>query len=596
MTYPTAATPAADPSVVVPVRGRLFRPELGDLNDFRIALYIIWKCLGLGIPTKVQLDIAYFLQHGPEGLDPKDERSRRQVIMAFRGVGKTWTTAAFICWCLLMDPNLKILVVSKSSDYAEEIVKFCKQIIHAVPFFQHLDPSMTTRDQTMLFDVVGALPAPNPSVKALGIDGQLAGNRADIIIPDDTETLANSDTQVKKDKLWKAVKEFGGAILKPGGLIVYLGTPQVEDSLYKDLVLNRGYTGRIWPARYPNAEQHKNAFYWDMLAPMVKDTWTAAKAWQVVDTDRFNETDMAARELEYGAAGFLLQFMLDTSLSDRERYPLRTKDLIVLPLAGKRVPVALAWSGDSRYAYDKADLPSVGMAGDTYQKPFYVSDDWEELEETILQVDPSGRGKDCTEYKVLGKRAGMVYLLDSGGTQAGYDEATLIELSKIAAHWKVNRCRAEANYGDGMFTKLWEPVLARYHACTIEEHKSKGVKEFRMADTLEPVWQAHRIVVAEDVIRKDATRPKEQQLFHQASRLQRIKGCLKHDDGIDSLAMVVEAFAEDLGVDPVSTEEKHREKLRQQALDDFIRAAEQWQNESSDWSASGSEVLVSHLH
>jgi hypothetical protein len=71
--------------------------------DFRNFLWAVWRHLGLPEPTPVQYDIAHFLQHGP----------RRLVIEAFRGVGKSWITVAFVCWLLYCDPQLKIVVVCR---------------------------------------------------------------------------------------------------------------------------------------------------------------------------------------------------------------------------------------------------------------------------------------------------------------------------------------------------------------------------------------------------------------------------------------------------------------------------------------------------
>ena len=39
--------------------------------------------------------------------------------------------------------------------------------------------------------------------------------------------------------------------------------------------------------------------------------------------------DLMERETEWGASGFTLQFMLDTSLSDADRFPLKFRDLMV---------------------------------------------------------------------------------------------------------------------------------------------------------------------------------------------------------------------------------------------------------------------------
>ena len=46
------------------------------------------------------------------------------------------------------------------------------------------------------------------------------------------------------------------------------------------------------------------------------------------DPARFSDFDLLEREASYGRSGFALQFMLDTRLSDAERYPLKVSDLI----------------------------------------------------------------------------------------------------------------------------------------------------------------------------------------------------------------------------------------------------------------------------
>ena len=75
------------------------------LADFRKFLFVVWKHLNLPSPTDVQYDIAKYLQHG----------EKRMVIEAFRGVGKSWITSAYVVWLLYMNPQLNILVVSASN-------------------------------------------------------------------------------------------------------------------------------------------------------------------------------------------------------------------------------------------------------------------------------------------------------------------------------------------------------------------------------------------------------------------------------------------------------------------------------------------------
>ena len=89
-------------------------PEPFD-KDFRYFLVLVWRHLQLPDPTPVQLDIAYYMQHG----------SRRRIIEAFRGVGKSWMAAAYTLWLLRNDPQKKIMVVSASKTRADDFSQFC---------------------------------------------------------------------------------------------------------------------------------------------------------------------------------------------------------------------------------------------------------------------------------------------------------------------------------------------------------------------------------------------------------------------------------------------------------------------------------------
>jgi len=159
----------------------------------------------------------------------QEHETNRLVIQAFRGVGKSWVTAAYTCWLLLCNPQVKILVVSDSKTRADDFSTFVLRLIHEVPILQHLIPRNNQRSSKISFDVAPAKADQSPSVKSVGITGQLTGSRADIIIADDIEVTGNSATQGMRDKLKELTKEFA-AILKPQeqSKIIYLGTPQTE--------------------------------------------------------------------------------------------------------------------------------------------------------------------------------------------------------------------------------------------------------------------------------------------------------------------------------------------------------------------------------
>ena len=63
----------------------------------------MWSQLDLPEPTRAQYAIADYLQSGPKRLQ----------IQAFRGVGKSWITGAFVLWTLFKDSEKKIKCLKK---------------------------------------------------------------------------------------------------------------------------------------------------------------------------------------------------------------------------------------------------------------------------------------------------------------------------------------------------------------------------------------------------------------------------------------------------------------------------------------------------
>ena len=528
-------------------------------DDFVAFLFVLWRALGLPKPTKCQIDMARKLSAGDQ---------RRFILQAFRGIGKSFITCAFVVWKLWNNPQLKFMIVSASKERADANSVFIKRIIDLLPFLHELKPRAGQRDSTISFDVGPAAPDHSPSVKSVGITGQLTGSRADILIADDVEVPNNSSTPLARDRLGELVKEFD-AILKPGGLIIYLGTPQTEMTLYRELE-NRGYTTTIWPARYPRDRKDLEN-YGERLAPMLlRDLQDNPEDfyWKPTDPVRFDDEDLRERELSYGKGGFSLQFMLNPNLSDAQKYPLKLRDFIVASLDNIKAPLTLQWLPNA--SNEVATLPNVGLKGDRYHTYQEASSSFAEYQSKILVIDPSGRGKDETGYAVLYQLNGYLFLMEWGGMKGGYDDKTLQALADIGKKWKVNAVVIEGNFGDGMYLKLFSPVMTKTHRCELVEAKSKGQKEQRIADVLEPVLGSHKLVVSESAIEHDYRTAANQEGgfdvtfcgMHQLTRLTRERGSLAHDDRLDALAIGVQYFMESM--------EKDSEAGAGEMLGDFI--------------------------
>lgn len=408
-------------------------------NSFPLFCSLVWQTIGLPQTTPIQVDIAKTLQHPPND---------RFILMGFRGVAKSFITCAYVVWCLWKNPQLKIMVVSANKERADANATFIKKIINELPFLEHLKAREGQRDTQNLFDVGPSKPDHSPSVKSVGIKGQLTGSRADIIVSDDVEVPSNSFTQVLRDQLFELVKEFD-AVIKPNGTIIYLGTPQNEMSLYNELQ-ERGYTAIIYPARYPYDETQR-ANYGTRLAKFIADKYDSDPekyAGKPTDPLRFNEEDLQKRELSYRRAGFLLQFMLDTSLSDADKYPLRLRDLIVGTFSTDEAPMKLTWMPDPARKVSLQEIPKVmGLKGDAYYMCHTASPEMEKYTYKMMCVDPSGRGRDETGYCVLYYLNGYIYVMEAGGLLGGYSDVVLNKLANTAKKWKVNEVVIEGNFG-----------------------------------------------------------------------------------------------------------------------------------------------------
>lgn len=550
--------------------------KTNPLYDFRNFLYLTWQHLNLPDPTPVQYDIADFLQHGP----------RRIIIGAFRGVGKSWITAAFTCHQLLLDPNKKIEVISASKSLADNFSTFCLMLIENMDILSHLRPRSDQRTSMVQFDVGPAIGVKDPSVKSVGITGQITGTRADIIIADDIEVPGNCDTQLQREKLQGLVKEFDN-IIKPDGKIIYLGTPHTEQSLY-NVLPERGYTKRLWTGRYPLAEELEA--YGNDLAPFIASKWSEEIVGDPVDPKRFNEMDLLEREASLGKSSFQLQFMLNTQLSDTLRYPLKLSDLVVMPVDKEVAPEKVVYGSGPEQLIK--DLPNVGFNGDRYYRPLKTLGDWKPYTETIVMVDPAGRGKDETGVGVLSMFNSYLYLHKLKGLQGGYSEDVLTEIAKLAKQYKATNIIVEANFGDGMFTQLLQPVLGKIYQTGIEEVKHSIQKEKRIIDTLEPVMNQHRLVIDPSVILDDYQScqhlPPEQRmkymLMYQLTRITRDKGALAHDDRLDTLAIGVNYFVEMMNLNADDEMRIAEEEAIQEEYDKFMeQAIGNWSPQQLSW-------------
>jgi hypothetical protein len=393
------------------------------------------------------------------------------------------------------------------------------------------------------------------------------------MILDDIEVPGNSMTEMMREKLLQLCTEAESILTpKDDSRIMYLGTPQTVFTVYRKLA-ERNYRPFVWPARFPRSL----ANYEGLIAPQLQeDIDQGAEKWQVTDPDRFNDEDLIEREAAMGRSNFMLQFMLDTSLSDAEKFPLKMADLIVTSVNPTTAPESIVWCSDPQNVI--RDAPTVGLPGDYFYSPMQLQGDWGDFSETICSVDPSGRGSDETAACYLSQRNGILYLHEMRAYRDGYSDTTLLDILKGCSKYNVTKLVIETNFGDGIVAELFKKHLVNTkQGIDVEEVRANVRKEDRIIDTLEPVLNQHRLVVDRSVIDWDYASNKQAppeerllyMLFYQMSRMCREKGAVKHDDRLDCLAQGVKYFTDVLAI---SAQEQIAFRRNEEFLD-LLRAS-----------------------
>ena len=541
-------------------------------QDFKLFLQALWAELGLPSPTRAQYAIADYLQNGPKRLQ----------VQAFRGVGKSWITGAFVLWTLFNDPERKVMIISASKERADNMSIFLQKLIIDTPWLKHLQPkSDDSRWSRISFDV-NCSPHQAPSVKSVGITGQLTGSRADLMILDDVEVPGNSLTEFMREKLLQLCTEAESILTpKSDSRIMYLGTPQTTFTVYRKLA-ERAYRPFVWPARYPK----DSTPYEGLIAPQLQeDIDNGAESGQPTDPDRFDNEDLLEREAAMGRSNYMLQFQLDTTLSDAEKFPLKMSDLIVTSVNATTAPDNIIWCSDTRNIIK--DLPTVGLPGDYFYSPMQLQGEWTEYTETICSVDPSGRGSDETAAAYLSQKNGLIYLHEMRAYRDGYSDNTLLDILSGCKKYNAKTLVVETNFGDGIVSELFKKHLQQTKQnIFVDEVRANVRKEDRIIDSLEPVLNQHRLIVDRGVIEWDYSSNKDSapesrllyMLFYQMSRMCRMKFAVKHDDRLDCLAQGVKYFTDALSISAESQIKMKKDEEFLDLLEAFIDNPQQATN------------------
>lgn len=566
------------------------------------------RFLGFSL-TPIQRDICNYMQYGGSKI----------MVQAQRGQAKSTLAALYCIWRLISTPSLRILIVSGGGTLADNMAILLKRIIMSWSILCWMRPDISKgdRDSAVKFDVHHAVKGidKSASITSKGITASLTGERADLILADDVETPQNSLTQPMRESLSSRTTEFAAICIRGG--ILYLGTPQSKDSVYKNLPV-RGYSVRVWTGRYPTVEELERYGNGVEIAPCIMEAMKVDPSLQTgggIDGTRGKPTDPECiteemhqeKELEYGAEGYALQYMLDTTLSDERRTKIKLQDFIVYGGNTNHAPESIYHSSDP--SKQILDLAKINAAIGTYKLYYAASASGEMIDYShkLLTVDPAGNGGDEIAYASGGATKGFIHIFSMGGLTGGFTTANINKLLAKCATQGIKAMLIERNTGAGAVTALIRnqierlsllcrnkdqseemlqlisdtgmnhiELLTAIKAIGIEDFFSTVQKEKRIIDTISPVTRRNKIVLHMSAIEEDwqsclQYTPASRFVYsglYQLANITYDRGSLIHDDRADVIQSLIQALVGFLANDDAKAAQQRSEQEFRDWLND----------------------------
>ncbi len=307
---------------------------------------------------------------------------RRLLLLAFRGAGKSTVIGLFCAWLLTVRPDFRILTLSADEALARRMLRSARKAIERHPESVHLRPARPDQWSALRFSVADSPHGRDASMLAAGLDSNIVGARADVVICDDVEVPKTSATPALRDKLRERLGELE-FVLTPGGMQLYAGTPHAWDSIY-----GTGRPGRSGDRSGGSAEdggaEEEGGFlagYERFELPVMDEA--GAPAWP----ENFGRAHIETVRRRSGPVRFASQMMLRPADPEETRLDIglirpyeAELDLTtangerILRLGGRRLRSATCWWDPAYGGEERRDASAIACVFTDVDGGYYIHD------------------------------------------------------------------------------------------------------------------------------------------------------------------------------------------------------------------------------
>lgn len=168
------------------------------------------------------------------------QKNKKTLTLAYRQGGKSTMATVRMLGLIIRNPNIRILIASKSHDNARAFIHEVKQHIESNERFREIfgDLVGNGRWDSYAIEVAGRTAFHRePTINTVGVEGSVASKHYNAIFLDDGVDNENARTQLQRDRIrdwfWKVLYPC----LLPNGELHIIGTPYHDDDLYGHLIV-----------------------------------------------------------------------------------------------------------------------------------------------------------------------------------------------------------------------------------------------------------------------------------------------------------------------------------------------------------------------
>lgn len=356
----------------------------------------------------------------------------------------TTITINYLTWRICQDPNIRILIVSRTQDAAAKFLFSIKERLSDNPAYGQLQAdfgppggfaSGDTWSATRI-RVNGAESGEHSyTCQAVGIGGQIYGTRADLIVVDDCVDHTNYN-QFESQITW-IQNQVGTRVADAGGRILVIGTRLESVDLYSELLKDHYYVegGSPWtyltqPAVLDTADDPKD---WVTLWPETNRAPVSVQGKKAADKQRTDEMRAEGRWPMWPGEALA-----------RKRKKMSARNWSMVYMQDQVSDDSIFKMEDVQGCIDKARYPGRLFDGQSGHRKHGMEGLY-----TVAGLDPAASG--CTAMVVIGmdRQTNTRWLLEVVNERAMPPHKMRAEMERLTDRYNIAEWRVEKNAYQG---------------------------------------------------------------------------------------------------------------------------------------------------